>query len=130
MSAIPPCVLGLLRSMWAGADPDYSAFDSVFRDGDRQRLLDPSYYYMRPVRSLNPGLSVWSHAEAAELIKGGAFGALAEVRADGITVINEHAQHALVDFCEEVYASWEKYQRRIAEAEKRCPNLTEREPST
>jgi hypothetical protein len=50
----------------------------------------------------------------------GVFGRMAHVK-DGRhgrqVVINEHALHALQDFCSEVYDAWAKYQIRLAETE-------------
>lgn len=105
--AIPASVLALLKHQWKEADPRYSAFDSVFTDAnDRTRQSDPSYYHIRPGEEIEHDGDVFTHVEATELVKEGVFSCLAKVQQDGGSVtINEHAQHALTDFCSEVYSA-------------------------
>lgn len=122
--AIPASVLAVLKHRWKDADPRCSSFEFVFNDkDDRRRRSDPSYYHIRPGKKVETDFDVLTHDEAAQLVKDGAFGSLAKMQDGGGVVINEHAQHALTDFCSEVYSAWSKYQRRIAEAERACPPM-------
>lgn len=117
MEKIPASVLAVLKHKWVVTE-GYSAFDSVFNDReDEERRRDPSYYHIRTGKKIDFAFDQFTHAEAKSLVMEGVFGALAVSR-DGGVVINEHAQHALTDFCSEVYAAWGKYQRRLAEVEK------------
>lgn len=121
--AIPASIFAILKVRWKEADPNYSSFDANFNgDSNRERRIDPSYYHLRPGKKIDlPDFDVLTHAEAMELVREGAFGSLAKVREGGAVAINEHAQHALTDFCSEVYSAWGKYQRRLDEAERACP---------
>jgi hypothetical protein len=112
---IPASILAILTHRWQEADSRYSSFASVFNDkDDKGRRSHPSYYHIRPGKKVEIDFDVLANEEAAELVKEGAFGSLAKVQKDGTVTINEHAQHALTDFCSEVYSAWEKYQKRIA----------------
>jgi hypothetical protein len=142
---IPDSVLKLLRHRWKVAEPDYSAFQSVFDPpfepfGDdpeaeqrdrhaalvRNRRLDPSCYYT-PIdgpRSIEAIAGfIFTHPEAVALICDAVFGTAAEDEGSRI-VINEHAQHALEDFCQEVYGAWAKYLDRLARIERACPPIS------
>lgn len=122
---IPASVLAILQNRWKEADPSHSAFDAAFNDADarerRERRSDPSHYLIPPDRPFDAAVDALTRAEAVSLVRGGVFGPLAKVCDNGVVAINEHAQHALVDFCSEVYAAWDKYERRIAEVRAACP---------
>ena len=115
---IPEAVLGLLRHQWLEPDRD-SAFEFVFRrDPGRQRR--PSYYFIRKGSAADPDGPGFSYEEALALISEGAFGRVAQDR-DTDVCINEHAAHALNDFCRDVYGAWATYRKRLADAERACP---------
>lgn len=119
---IPDSVLNLLKHRWREADSDYASFDALFNDPiDPERRTDPSYYHIRPGKEIETDFDTISHAEAMQLVNEGVFGTLAKVYEDDTVTINEHAQHALVDFCAEVYSAWVKYQQRISEVRKVSP---------
>ena len=122
---IPNSVLDVLKNEWQAADPAYSAFDQVFNDKtDKQsRKAHPSYYYIREGKEVETNLDVLSHAEALKLVNDGAFASLAKVQDDKSVTINEHAQHAMIDFCSEVYSAWHRYQRRLVQIQAACPSL-------
>ncbi len=120
---IPPSVLALLNETWKDADPRNSAFELVFGpENKRGRIRHPSYYFIRRHHEHRP--YALRYDEAASLCASGALGSAAKAT-DGIVVINEHAQHALFDFCSEVYAAWGKYQKRLADLERYCPETPE-----
>jgi hypothetical protein len=112
---IPASVLDLLRHRWVTPD-GYCAFDSVFHgeadEGSRlQRQIDPAYYHYGP----GGGAQLFgdmTFAEAQALHREHVFGEFSGNR-NGHISVNEHAQHALQDFCREVYAAWKTYQDRI-----------------
>jgi hypothetical protein len=138
---IPPSVLALLRHRWRTNDDGYSAFDSVFhgvhdhgdersidaaaeakrQEHQRQRQMDPSYYnfaaYMDGVDPDHP----FASAEAIALMRDAVFERVAEDWGDGRVMINEHAVHAMQDFCSAVYTEWVKCLDRIAQARQACP---------
>lgn len=119
---IPSGVLNLLKHVWREADEDYSSFDAVFNDlEDKERRSDPSYYHIRPGKEVDSDFDSISHADAVKLAEQRVFGALAKMHENKVVAINEHAQHALTDFCSEVYSAWKKYQQRIAEVERVSP---------
>jgi hypothetical protein len=111
MIKIPESVLKLLALEWRPTG-GHSSFDSVFNDerGSYRRRADPSYYMHRPDNpDANNGLK---HAEVVALVADGVL--LDHRTVDGTHIrINEHEQHALNDFCSEVYDAWRKFQARI-----------------
>jgi hypothetical protein len=111
-TAIPDSVLNLLRKRWRLPE-GYSAFD-IFNDPqqpDRQR--DPSFYFIRTGQNVaDLDFDVFSHAEAAAMINDEAFGHTAAQTSEWVA-LNEHAQHAMQDFCSEVYEAWAKFEERI-----------------
>jgi hypothetical protein len=46
---------------------------------------------------------------------------LLEIMVTGL--LYEHAQHALDDFCREVYGAWEAYKKRLQKAVATCPSM-------
>jgi hypothetical protein len=119
IKTIPQVVLDLLKTPWVGSK-GYSAFESHFREDDRS--TDPSYYIFHSDRPderafFGEGLS-WREAKA--LVDAQVFGQLAVIHPRSIAV-NEHVEHALKDFCNEVYDAWNRYQERLTEAERICP---------
>jgi hypothetical protein len=122
---IPKSVLALLRHHWKDDEPDYSAFESIFfgeaDEGSqyrRQRQIDPSYYFISQ-RSDAPGIADVTYAEAAALHREQAWGGFSR-STEGHVTVNEHAMHALHDFCRAVYVAWRTYQERLAMLDRVC----------
>jgi hypothetical protein len=122
MKPIPKSLLALLARPWQPAS-QYSAFESAFEDKDRQRR--PSFYFGYE-GSRRPDDDFLAFKDVAALIREGALPApLAALytasSGDRQTSTNEHAQHAVIDFCEAVYAAWETLQGRLDQAGQACP---------
>jgi len=107
--AIPRAVLDMLAEKWRTSG-GYSAFDSVFSD-DR-RKADPSFYFHRK-DSPDGDVNGVRAREVAALSAAGVLGAHIRDRGESYAV-NEHAHHALTDFCSEVYEAWERFQERLS----------------
>lgn len=115
---IPPSVLTLLRQKWV--EPDgYVAFDIFDHPMQPDRQRDPSYYFIH--RGLRSDVAPLTHPEAVALVREGVFGSTAVDDGDCV-VINEHSQHALEDFCRDVYAAWNLYQSRLRRVRAACPH--------
>lgn len=115
---IPKSILHLLSEPWR-VEGEYSHFDAVF--AKEKRRIDPSYYVIHVGTKVETDMDTFSHDDAMALAADDAFGTNARTRESGNVVINEHAQHALVDFCSDVYAAWKKYQDRLQQIEAACP---------
>jgi len=104
--AIPAPILEMLKEQWRQSD-DSSAFDYPFE----KRPADPSFYAYRreDLKQDNNGVRT---EEVAELAKLPFFEGLIQQTPNGFT-FNEHAQHALMDFCSEVYFAWAKFNQRL-----------------
>lgn len=106
---IPKSVLALLAERWK---TDYTtSFESVFYSYPVRRV-DPSFYFFRE-ESPDQDVNGLTQSEVEKLVSDGVFGGEA-IPNSGFIAVNEHAQHALLDFCQEVYSGWDKYQRRLA----------------
>ena len=117
---IPASVLALLRHRWKLPD-GYSAFESVFTRNERGRQTDPSYYMIAKGKEVeDTDWDCMSHREAVALVREGVFGETAEDQGSRVA-INEHAEHAMQDFCREVYGAWAKYRDRLQQVERACP---------
>ena len=123
--SIPKSVLALLRHPWKDDEPDYSAFESVFiglaDEGSqyrRQRQIDPSYYFISQSGAPVHVADV-TYAEADALHREQAFGDFSRNTGGHVTV-NEHAMHALNDFCRAVYVAWRTYRERLAILDRVC----------
>jgi hypothetical protein len=80
----------------------------------------PSRYVHRPdsPKAVNNGLK---HAEVRALVADGVL--INDWRGHGDAIAineHEHEQHALCDFCSEVYGAWDKYQAQREMAQCRC----------
>ena len=121
---IPKSLLNLLAEPWqGGTNASGSTFECVFEDEDRAR--QPSFYFTYEA-SRSPSADMLQFSEVNALIRGGVFSpslAAVFIAANGKrqTSTNEHAQHAIIDFCEAVYAAWHILQNRLDRAEKACP---------
>ena len=112
---IPDSVLAVAGQAWV--DPwSGGQFEDVF-DGEsrqaRERRLDPSWYvdYGEGHRDDN-GAVMFSNAEMTTIFKSGALRGFAGK--DGSTLlVNEHAMHALEDFCRETSRAWRKFNARL-----------------
>lgn len=106
---IPDGVAKLLRHPWSSAD-GRSAFE-VVREIAKERWRDPSFYFSRkdhgPANALD-------YEDMAGLVAVPELSGLVGDRGDHC-VMNEHAEHALSDFCSAVYDEWEKCRSRLAE---------------
>jgi len=111
-SQIPASVLSLLAQRWRD-DPRYSAFEGQFQDLERGG--DPSWYHYYSSDRTGGG-NCLSHAEVSSLIHDSVFEGVCR-RGENTLSVNEHAQHALVDFLGEVYRAWDKFQDRVVLAE-------------
>ncbi len=121
LGAIPASVLALLKHQWVKPD-GYSAHAAVFeRYPDRRSR--PAYYVYRKGTDFN-GWGNVTHAEAVWLVRDNVFPGLMLDDGRGISV-NEHAQHALDDFCRDVYGAWAKFQARLLEIQIACPRMAD-----
>lgn len=103
---IPAAVLDLLKARWK---PDSTRFENVWED--ERRRSDPSFYiyYDRPHAD---GIQTFTPSEIRQLVQANVLDRLVKQNATSMAV-NEHAEHALSDFCGEVYAAWAKFQDRL-----------------
>jgi hypothetical protein len=126
MKTIPRSLLDMLAQEWSPADPEIEesggAFGSIFADRDRAR--DPSFYFASEGES--EASSMLQFDEVAGLLRDGVLtsaAAAVRYRPSGAryAVTNEHAQHAIYDFCQAVYAGWDQLQQRLALIERASP---------
>lgn len=104
-SAIPKGVRELLRHKWR-MPGNASIFDD---NAHGARLADPSYYFARPGGDPPHALD---YEDVQGLIAEPMFEGLAR-QGNGVTSMNEHAEHALIEFCEAVYEAWVKCEKRL-----------------
>jgi HAMP domain-containing protein len=115
MKTIPKSLLDLLAQEWqATSSGTGSAFESVFEEEDRRR--NPSFYFASEDEQSD--IDLLRFEEVAGLLRDGVLNhvtAAVRHRPSGAryTTTNEHAQHAIYDFCEAVYAAWKQLQRRL-----------------
>jgi hypothetical protein len=124
MKPIPKSLLSLLSEPWQpAAGITGSAFQAVFDETDRRR--DPSFYFAYEA-SRSDGADMLHFAEVVALLRDKVLTADMATVANPVsgprqTVTNEHAQHAIIDFCEATYAAWETLQRRLDQIASACP---------
>ncbi|MES0125893.1 hypothetical protein NKL05_27895 [Mesorhizobium sp. C420B] len=106
--AIPTPILDMLKEEWRKAD-DSPAFDYPFQ----RRANDPSFYAYRRDDPKHDNNGVRTE-EVSKLAKLPMFDGLIRETKEGFS-FNEHAQHALTDFCSEVYTAWAKCAERLGE---------------
>ena len=100
---IPRSVCALI-----GAAPWSATGIRAFSLRFRERAASPCFYVIRQ----GHGSTDVTHDEAKALHREGAFGR--HSHDDGTSVVvNEHALHALTDFCREVAGAWLAYQGRL-----------------
>lgn len=115
MSDIPGSVIALLKHQWQTSN-GYSAFEA---NADHGRLRDPSFYAYRKDQDLDPEMDL-SYQEVRRLARDDQFSQ--HITGNGDTLmINEHVQHALADFCRDVYDAWSKCTARIDKVPTRKP---------
>lgn len=106
---IPEAVLAALRTPWR-----MDAWDSVFAEilaSDPARLRDPSAYnHFASGSDLGEGIP---DADAIAMVRAGVFGRHGRDHGDSVQ-INEHAEHAFMDFANAVYAAWAEFERRLS----------------
>lgn len=99
----------MLEQQWRTPDGYYS-FEAVWSNGnDRQRYPSFYHYYNRSMDEDNNGLRGKEVEQLADLPQ---FAGLIFHNSNGLG-INEHAQHALVEFCEKVYELYGELQTRL-----------------
>jgi len=117
---IPPAILKMLADNQWRPTEGYSAFDSVWNtDPDfpelaehtKERQRDPSFYHFRRDNLAEDNNGV-SGKEVEALSALDMFEGLIGAYPDGFS-FNEHAQHALADFCCEVYDAYRKLKERL-----------------
>ena len=120
VTRIPPAILKMLGdNEWRPTD-GHSLFDQVWGDEanghHRGRQRDPSFYYFlkRDLAENNNGVS-GREVEALSCLA--VFKGLIDAQPEHFA-FNEHAQHALTDFCSEVYDAYRKLQERLQMAGK------------
>jgi hypothetical protein len=112
---IPPAILKMLgENEWIPTE-GHSLFEQVWGDGaddyHRERQRDPAFYYFlkRDLADDNNGVS---GKEVEALSSLALFKGLIDAQPEHFA-FNEHAQHALTDFCSEVYDAYRKLQARL-----------------
>lgn len=108
MSPIPKSIINLLGQEWRPAN-GYSAFESNF---EGKRKSNPSYYTLNPGKEVTSDMDTFSYKEAAAMSKDDLISKFISNK-DGVLWMNEHASHAVQDFCSEVYDAWRKCQDRL-----------------
>ncbi len=104
MTAIPQPILDMLKVVWQpGSVP--STFESV---ADDERLKNPSFYHHGKNQGDYDNNGILA-SDANALLNASELEGLIKDNGDSIAM-NEHAHHALTDFCSEVYDSWRKLQ--------------------
>ena len=119
---IPESVQVLLRNTWKHPDSlGFSVFRSNFEGKENaERRRDPSYYHIRLAEPDEPGIASISGKEALDLHAERVYGALSTSQNTTVSV-NEHAHHALLEFCEQVSKAWSDYRDRVAAVEAAGP---------
>jgi hypothetical protein len=121
---IPKSLLALLIRPWQPAsDANGSAFGPIFDEADRR--CRPSFYFAYQA-SRTPDDDFLTFEDVMALIADGvltpATAAIVTARSgERQTATNEHAQHALIDFCEAASAAWETLQHRLDQIAQACP---------
>jgi hypothetical protein len=131
METIPRTLLRMLAQKWKPADPDKregAAFEHIFAMDDR--AADPSFYFAR--EDSPPLLDMLRFAEVAGLLRDRLLTpttATIQTNHSGqrIASTNEHAAHAVYDFCQEVYAAFH-LQERLAKVEQQTTRTRPSEP--
>lgn len=112
MKTILKSLIDLLAQEWQATSPGTgSAFESVFEEEYRRR--NPSFYFASEDEQSD--IDLLRFEEVAGLLRDGVLNhvtAAVRRRPSGAhyTTTNEHAQHAIYDFCEAVYAAWKQLQ--------------------
>lgn len=105
---IPGAVLRLLVQAWQRTN-GISEFEAGFSAGQPS-----AERYVHAAKSDNPE-SAFSFVEIEDLLSSGIFDGLSH-GSDCLVAVNVHAEHALADFCSEVYEAWDRLQDRLEAA--------------
>ena len=122
---IPKSLLSLLAEPWRPAsEANGSAFQPVFDQDDRRHR--PSFYFAYEA-SRSQSADMLHFAEVTALIRDKVLTAshaaiVKPTSGPRQTSTNEHAQHAVIDFCEAAYAAWETLQTRLDQIAQACPS--------
>lgn len=105
---IPAAVLRLLVQAWQRTNgvSEFEAGFSVARPSNER--------YVHAAKSDNPE-SAFTFAEVEDLHASGIFDGLSH-GTECLVAVNVHAEHALADFCSEVYEAWDRLQDRLEAA--------------
>jgi len=108
----------LLATAWR-TDQD-SIFDLIKGMG-ADRWLDPSYYMCRPDTDRRGGMMEGSltFAEATALYRDGLLNDTNSRVTEGHAAVNEHAWHAIMDFCGATYKAHNLLHERLASLPRR-----------
>lgn len=120
---IPTAVLDLLKEAWM--TNGYRPFDSVFNISQERREFPSFYFYPEGYKPQGTGL-VFSYSGVAALINSGLLDGIGFTDPLHPIAINEHAQHALEQFCRETYEAWRRCEQNLASVRQHqeCPCLT------
>ena len=105
---IPAQVLQLLAQAWqrpGGVSEVEAGFAAAQPSADR---------YLHEKQRDNPD-SAFRVVEIEDLVASGLFEGLSS-STDGAFTVNVHAEHAVADFCSEVYEAWDRLQGRLEAA--------------
>lgn len=122
---IPSAVLELLRQRWKPTEEGYSSFESQWneRENSKERQSRPSFYiYQKSTGDSANGFQALKLAEVKALAKLDAFAPMILEKSESYAV-NEHLEHAIADFCSQVYDAFDQLQQRAEEiaAKQRTP---------
>lgn len=112
--AIPKVVLDLLKRDWP--EPDISLFDAT-REKQGERVDKHTRYYTYGEETIPDGRTLVFTGEEVRRLKRAGLPALKDailINRAGL-MVNEHAQHALLDFLAVASAAWRKCEERLAE---------------
>jgi hypothetical protein len=100
---------------------------------NQDRARDPSVYFASEGEPST--IDMLQFDEVAGLLRDGVLTSITAAvrrRPSGAryTATNEHAQHAIYDFCEAVYAAWQELQQRLALIEQANPRRADSNQSS
>lgn len=110
---IPAALRKLLDHAWM-RNEKYSPFLSNYED----RRREPSFYIYQKQRP-NDG-QVFTIAELEALANDGVLDGLV-TDYENTVAVNEHAEHAISDFCSTVYRAWDELEARLDAVRRRAP---------
>lgn len=109
---IPAAVLALLKQRWQPTQEGFSVFDNVWEGRDRKEY--PSWYFYREG---SDGAGCLSFEEAKGLLAVPELAPMLKGQKDTVSV-NEHLDHAISDFCSQVYDAFDAFLERAEQIKK------------